>query len=153
MNIFKARWPQLKQELPTFLYLSIFQLWINFNFPSFVKLATPWNIMVPIVMSVFCILLYFFIFAFPEVTSPMVDDALRFADFTANPAFFKRIYVGFFLLMYHVMYFFMWYKNYYGMSDRWYIILYGYTIIVWVLMYRAIARYKNKNSDASCSKN
>ena len=146
MNILKDRWPQFKQELPTFLYLSILQIWINFNFPPLVRLPSPWNIVVPILLSVFCVVSYLFILAFPDAVSFIIDDILSLANQTPNPVLFKRLYIAFLALIYHAMYFFMWYKNYYGMSNSWYIILYVFYATIFVLLYRAIARYRNRAS-------
>lgn len=151
MDIVKNRWPQFKQELLTFIYLSTIQVWINFNFPTFIKQVHPFNIIIPTLLSIICISIYLLILIFPETLSFIIDDTLNSAEYllssasqTSNPLLFKRIYIGFLVVLFHAVYLYNWHRNYYGLPNIWYIILYVHSISIFILIYKAFQRYKNK---------
>lgn len=144
MNIFKGRWPQLIQNLSTIIYLSIVQIWLNFNFPAHSRLGSPWNIIVGIMASIACLLAYISVFAFPEKYVTLFN--LEFFDDSSNPILFKRIFTGFMLAVFHITSLYLWHIDYYGLTNTWYIILYANNSTALILLYRAIKRYKNVQS-------
>ena len=147
MNIFKGRWPQFKQELPTILYLLIIQIWLNFNCPFVRWFPYPWNLIVASALCVICAFLYIYNFVFPEKYAPLVN--LEFLDDFPNPTFFKKLFWAWKLFVATVVYLFMWKKDYWHMSFAWYLLCYLHYIVTIFLMYKAIKRYQNNFSNLS----
>lgn len=135
MNIFEGRWPQFKRELFAILLLSITQTWWFFHIPMYTKHGVPFCVLVSLIGVGCCIA----VFIFPEKYTYMLP--------VSNQSLAKTISIGFISI---VMMFFVWKKNFYGISgthreiNRHYILTYAYFIVVCALMYKAVKRYNNK---------
>ena len=142
MNEFKNYWPRFKQELPVLLYFFIVQTSLNFNFPTFVKLGSPWNIVVPVFSSIVCAIMYTIVLLFPQNIARQIN--LEFLGDFHDPAFFKSIYRWSIVLLFHIICLFMWYIDYHRAPTMWYFIWYVHTVIAYILIYRVAKTYSNK---------
>jgi hypothetical protein len=135
MTILQGCWRQFKQELPALLYLSIVQTWLNFNFPAFNGLESSFNVAAVILLSILCILVYSYAFIFPENYAQIIN--LGFFDDAPDPLFVKDVFRGLMCILFNSVFFYMWYVNYYRVSDIWYVVSYIHFIVTAALIYRA----------------
>lgn len=142
MNIFEGRLSQLKQELLPLLYLSLVQIWWNFNFPAFVRLGNPLSYIVSVSMSIISTLAFISVFLFPEKYAPSFN--FEYLDAAPNASILKKIHSIWLIIVINFSMFFLWYKDFYGMSNTYYILCYTHWIITFVLIAQAIDRYNNK---------
>ena len=143
-NIFKEHWPLCKRELPALIFLCIVQTVLNFNFPLYMRLVSPLNIVVAATVSIACMLMCFYIFSSPEKYTPLFE--VEFLDDFPNQAFFKNIFRSGMLVIYHATFFYMWYLDYHHVYNMWYAIWYAHMITFFILLHRAAGRYKNAQS-------
>lgn len=144
MNIFKNCWFPFKQNLPTILYLSFVQTWLNFNYPAIIKLGSSLTLLSSAVISIVCIIVYTYVFLFPEKYAPLVN--LKFLDDFPDPILYKGIFIGLLLFVFNSTYLYLWYIDYHHASDAWYVVWYAHYVITLMLMYRAVKNYKNLNN-------
>jgi hypothetical protein len=135
MNIFQGRWCQFKQELPALLYLAIVQTWLNFNFPAFNGREGFFSVVILTLLSILCILVYSYAFIFPENYAQIIN--LGFFDDAPDPLFVKDVFRGLMCILFNSVFFYMWYVNYYRVSDIWYVVSYIHFIVTAALIYRA----------------
>ncbi len=142
MNTFKGRWPQFKQELSALIYLAIVQTWLYFNLPVFIRLGSPLSVIVAAMASVISMVIYLYVFLFPENYAPLIN--VEFLDDFPEPALAKNIFRGMMLIVFHVTCLYAWYGGYHGMSNAWYAISYVHCVISFILIYKTAERYNNK---------
>jgi hypothetical protein len=138
MNILAERRSKFRQELIPIIYVSIFQIWLNFNFPAFIRLGSPWNSIISLIMSIACIIIYIFIFSYADTYASYVN--LEYLDEAQNPSTLKNIERGGLLIVAHIGLFFAWHKNLYSMADMLYVLCYVHCFIAFILLYRAVNR-------------
>lgn len=138
MNIFQERWPKFKQELFPILFLSIVQIWWNFNFPAFMRLATPWYIMVAICSSIVSTVLIMYAFLCAK-TYPRRFNA-ESLDKQSYDSIFKNFDKICLILVAHITILLMWYNDVYGMSNLQYFLFYMYGFMMFALLHRAMNR-------------
>lgn len=139
MNIFKDRWPQFKEEWPTLAYLTVVQIWLSFNWPVFVRLGSPFNIVVPVLVSIACTIFHTYVLLFPECLVRQMS--LEFFDDFPDPVFFKRMHRAFMVAIFHLVYLYMWYIDCYRMPTIWYFVSYVYSVITYMLIYNAVKKH------------
>lgn len=145
MNSLKEKLHQLKQELIPLLYISIIQIWWNFNFPAFKRLGSPLNTLVGIGMSIISTIAYISIFIFPEKHAPSFN--LEYLNNAPNKSFLKQIHrIALTLFLFCTMFVF-WYKDLYQMSNTYYILCYVHWIIVFLLIAHTISRYNQQSNN------
>ena len=146
MHISKNRWLNFKQNLPSLIFLSIVQIWLNFNYPVFIRLGHPWSILLAILSSIACIFVYVYAFAYPETFSRQMN--LAFLDDLPNPTLIKNIFVYLYFGLGYLFYLYVCSINFHNVDGRWYVIWYAHFVIAFVLIYRAV-----KRSDLSLARN
>lgn len=129
IHILLSRWPQFKKQIPAILYICIVQTILNFHYPPYMALESPWNGIAVLVASFAGVLLCTVCFLFPE----------RFEnEYMPNAGLFSGRMFGLLL----GACFWMWYTDYHHMANQWYALLYAHYAITFLLLYRAIAQYK-----------
>lgn len=141
MYRFKTRWPQVRKKLPELLYVAIVQTWFMMRFPTIVTLASPFDIIFKIGISILAFCMCFSIFVFPEDYASALT--LEHLDNHPYPEFTKRITFAMQLVFAHVGFFLLWYKDYYGVSNTAYALLYAHCVILYFLIYKAVWESKN----------
>lgn len=142
MNIFKGRWAQFKEELFSILYLSIVQTWWCFKFPAFQRLGTSLSIILGIISSIFGILIYIYVFVFPERYSMLYN--LEFFDDAPNAHFIKRVISRWNITLSLIVMFYLWYIDFHGMSNTYYVLCCGHWIIAYLLFIQCMERYNQR---------
>ena len=146
LNGLKGRWPQFRQECISIVYLSCVHVWWSFNFPAYVRLGTSWSAILGVIASIGATFLTLYIFLFPEKHPPY----LNFVDVAPSMRLFTNILRACNVALFHAMAFFVWYNDLYGMSNFYYCLCYAHFYISFVLMHRAVQRYKYKISNDAC---
>ncbi len=138
MNIFEERLPKLKQELWPILFLSIVQIWWNFNFPGFMRLQSPWNIIIAFCSSIASTALI--IYAFSCVNKHTRRFNAESLEKQSYDFIFKNLDTICLALVAHIAIFLIWYNDVYGMSNQQYLLFYVHGFIMFVLLHRATKR-------------
>jgi hypothetical protein len=134
MNISAERWTNFKQELPAILILSIMQVWMVFNFPSYyARLGSPWSTLFMVAISFIGIVCISFIFVFSE-------RVVRFSYKSPVDYLLKNMSFACFFAMMNISILIAWYKDFYDMPNTYYVIFYGYYLLFFVLLARASNR-------------
>lgn len=136
MNIPKNSRARFKKFFPEFLLFIALQILLNYNFPAFVRLGSPLNIVVEALVSVACVVVYAHLFLFPENYIRLIN--LEFFDDFQDPILFKSIFKGLMLMVCQVSWSYLWYIDYYNMSNEWYIILYSYYTFAFLIIRKVI---------------
>jgi len=142
MKISETILSQFRPEILPLLYFSIFQTWLIFNFPTFIRLGAPLSTIVSISLSILGILIYISIIIFPEKYVPSYNA--NFLDSAPNAPIFKRAYnivrisISISIMLY------VWYSDYYRMPNIDYVILYAHYGIVYAFIVRAMERYNKR---------
>lgn len=135
-------WIQCKKELPIFVYLSVIQIWLNFNFPAFNRLGSP---VVQVLLSIVSVGVYLHVILFTERYVKYID--MSFLDDFPDPALVKNIFKAGMLFVLHVSYLYLWLINFYGVASIWYLILYVHWAITFLLLYNAISSKRSLESE------
>ena len=138
MNISKDRWLNFKQNLPTLIYLSIVQTWLNFNYPVFIRLGNPLSILITVLLSILCIAIYTYVFVYPENLSRQMN--LEFLDDFPNPIFAKNLFNFLYFGLGYLFYLYLCSKNFYNVDGIWYVVWYVHYVVTFILIYRAVNR-------------
>ncbi len=151
MNIFKERRSTLVNELPSIVYLSVVQLWWNFNWPSYVRLGYPLSLIVGIALSILMVPLIVDMFTDIESYSDMFS--LKFLDDEQHPEMIKKIFHMCMLIIFNGWFLYLYHIDFFGMS-HWYYLLFMLHCKIWiVLLYRAYKRNRDKTSQVEGEKN
>jgi hypothetical protein len=146
MNISRERWAKFKQELNSIIVVSIFQIWWNFNFPAFMRLDDSMRFILGISMSVISTFVFIYVFSSADKYAPYYN----LEGFNEGPEeyrdIFKNIYRIGLIALTHIVIFYIWHNNIYGMSNLYYAILYAHCLISRVLIAKAINRPKDTNT-------
>lgn len=138
MNPFACFWPKFKQELLPILFLSLVQIWWNFNFPFFMRLGTPWNSMTAICSSIVSTALIIYAFSCVKGYPRRFNgDGLEKEPYDF---IFKNIDRICFAIVANTGMFFIWYNDVYSMSNLQYFLFYAYGFIMFALLHRAMNR-------------
>jgi hypothetical protein len=144
MAFIEKYWVKLKQNIAALLYLCVIQTWWNFKFPAFIRLGTPWNILVSTGLSIACILIYFSIFVYPEKYAPSFNlEYLNEAPISWN---LKQIHRMLFFLLMHSAFFYMWYMDFYHMPSLYYLFWYVHCAIVFIIIAHSIQEYNHEQN-------
>ena len=139
MTVLDGRWAKFKQELLPILYVSIIQVWWFFKFPpTFMQVATPWNTVLMIIQSIIGISCTIFVFSFAD--NRLVLFNLAHLDAFPHAQVLKKIQRTIFIAAIVIGALLAWYKDFYGMSNLAYLLLYSFWIITFILLYRAAYR-------------
>jgi len=134
--------PKLKQEFFPVMILSVSHIWLTFQFPAFLRLVTPWSYIVSSLVSGISIITYVIGFSlanncisylnlesFDQLSSPQ-KHVKKFKLLT------KLSIVG----LYFMIMAFYWYIDFFKMPHFHYLVLYAYSIMCFLLWYRAVYR-------------
>ena len=139
MNNLNKHWSKFKQELLPIVYVSAIQIWFLFNFPPrFMRLGSPWNVILITLQIIIAVSCTIFIFSFADKLEPFIS--LKYLDAFPHAQTFKMIQRIWLLAIFVIGAFFVWYKDFYGMSNMGYLLLYSFWIITFILLYRAAYR-------------
>jgi hypothetical protein len=140
MNFFQKHLSKFKQELASIVFLSAIQVWLNFNFPAFVRLGTPLSTIVSLSISVFSVLVYVYVFLYADTYVPRFN--LAYLDDAPEPYrnTLKNLHRIGLITLALVSIVYLWYRDYYRMSNIWYVIMYAHQLLAFMLMVRAINR-------------
>ena len=138
MHISKDCWLNFKQNLPTLIYLSIAQTWLNFNYPIFIRVGSPLYIFVTALISIACIAIYTYLFMYPETLSSQMN--LEFLDDVPNPILVKNIFKFLYFGLGYLFYLYLCSTNFHNVDGIWYVIWYVHYTVTFVLVYRAVTR-------------
>lgn len=125
MNI--INWSKVKQELPSIFLLSAFEVWWSLNYQSHFYFGKIGSFLTCILSIALIAFLFSIAESFEEMFSSFKDEK-KVAFLLAAP-----FVLGLF-----------WYKDFYHMSNIYYIILYAYYALFLYLFYRAA--YRNASS-------
>jgi hypothetical protein len=92
MNITEKHLAKFKQELIPIACLSIIQVWWSFKYPVYIRLGTPWSIIVTILVSIIGIMNAVYTFSHIEELSPLFFN-LKALDGMPYESIFKKISV------------------------------------------------------------
>lgn len=136
MNELVNRWSKFKQELPSILYLSVTQIWWNFQFPAIIRLGTPSSTIISITLSVLTTCFYIILFLDRDKYAAQMD-----CDFLINNSISYRSFSKWIMLTAACFtMLFVWYIDFYHMSNMFYALFYTHCFIAFVLFYRAVYR-------------
>ncbi len=144
MNTIKIEinWPKLRQELVPIIFLSMSHVWWTFNFPAYIRLGSPWNIIVSLYISGISIVSYIIAFS----TANRCASYLSLDSFDDLPEahiysdFFKKLTRGSIVAIALITILFLWRIDFYGMPDLYYAAFYTHIIATFALWYRAVYR-------------
>ncbi len=144
MNILKEviNWPKLKQELLPIICLSLFQVWLTFHFPTYIRLGRPLSTIIPIFLSGISIITYIIVFSLANNCISYLN--LESFDYLPGAQFYAEIFkwltkVSIITIAFIAM-FFYWYIDFYRMPDLYYAVFYAHIIVTFVLWHRAVYR-------------
>ncbi len=145
MNNLNGRWSKFREELLPILYVSAIQVWWLFNFsPKFMRLGSPWNVILITIQTITAISTTIFAFSFADKLPRFIN--LEYLDAFPHAQTFKMIQRMCLLASFVIGVFFVWYKDFYGMSNMGYFLLYSFWIITFILLYRAAYRVPSESS-------
>lgn len=108
------------------------------------RLGKPLSAIVSLGLSILCTLGYIIIFT--RVDSFFNLNYLDYLDEAPEPygVILRDIYKVLLILTNIIAMFVLWYKDYYGMSNTWYALLYTYWLVAFLLIFRAKYRHTNR---------
>lgn len=116
------------------IYLAISQVWLNFNYPAFMRLGSPFNIIVPTILTILCFNVYFIVYKFPHSFFSL------FTFLNDFPPMYKKLFIILFVAYIHVLFLYIWHKDYYAATSLFYFVLYVHCLVTFILINRAIAQ-------------
>jgi hypothetical protein len=140
------RWLQFKRELYSMIFISIIHIWWCFNFPPINRAGAPLNIIISISSSVIGVLMYAYMFTYPEKCFPKWDNS--YLENTPSGKQLKIFRLIFVILSGNVGAFIIWYKDVYRMPTIFYGFSYIYCCITFALLWKA-----NKRNIAAANQN
>ena len=129
---------RLKRELPSLIYLSIVQTYLNFTFPVFIRLGKPLNLIIPLALSIFCIFIYVYLLGFSKGLVGFHHQE-HFDNAPTEIRDKLKIYENIWLIIIaHLMLLYTWYYNIYNIHSIFYLIYYLHSFITILLIGRAV---------------
>lgn len=133
---------RLKRELPSLIYLSIAQTYLNFTFPVFIRLGKPYNLIIPFFLSIFCIFIYIYLLGFSKGLVGFhhqeyfndVPNELR-----NKIKLSEKIWLA---IIGNLTFLYMWYYNIYNIHPIYYLIYYLHSFITVLIIGRAVKGYE-----------
>ncbi len=137
MHKLDVRWAKFKQELLPIIYVSVVQIWWCFNLQA-IRLEAPWNTVWAVSMSIATVVGTIFMFSFADIFAPHFN--LNYRNEDPYGSILKKIRAATFIIVFHIILFFVWYKNLYHVSNAHYVLAYIGCLIMFISHYRAIHR-------------
>ena len=132
-----GRWSKFKQELMPIIFVSAIQIWWSFNLPA-TRLEDSFGVFLALIRSIVGVLSTIYIFSFADTFSPYFNlDYLNEAPYSS---IFKEVETAILVAIAHLIMFYVWYKDFYHVSNALYVLAYIGCLITFLLFYRAIHR-------------
>ncbi len=128
----KEIYNNLKPNFIPFIYVCNAQMVLNFTFPPFIRWERPFNIIIPIIVTIICVIIYIHSFAFPA--KHIEDFELKIEETTPR---LDKIYKLLHIFLFHMAFIYIWYKNPFDLTNWLYFTYYLHFIIVHALILRA----------------